>query len=350
MFRSFRWCVFFFGVILVMMGSGAATAQDVNLTAEVDKSEVKFGESLNLFLTLSQEMQGYSGQRLAAPNVERIPGFDIVGRRTAQSMNFVNGAGHVQVQTVFELIPDGPGEKTIPGFAINLPGGRTVSSRPLTVKVLEPAKEEEAAEEDESESDETRAKGGISFWKGLLIVGLVVGLIVISPVLLSMLLTRGVKPSTRWKGEDRRPTRTVAPDAVGSVPPAQRPVDDPGNEELAEIVPAAPVAEVDFQVEVNALTRLHPETDLDFYRAYFDVYHRALIAGSSRLQANQTPDELSRQLQSLLPVDRHEALKRMAGDWESVVFARTRPARSFHHIQDDALLILNTLRSQETLP
>ncbi|NLI79870.1 MAG: hypothetical protein GX442_25920, partial [Candidatus Riflebacteria bacterium] len=109
----------------------------------------------------------------------------------------------------------------------------------------------------------------------------------------------------------------------------------------------APAEKVDFEREVTALQRRHPDADLEFYRAFFDLFRRAALGRSSRLDHNMTPDELVRALVTLLPGPLGPRLRALADDWECVSFANSRPGRPWSPILEDALVVLAAIPSQE---
>jgi hypothetical protein len=338
-------------LILLTLCLPPVFAQEVTIDAQVNKDEVHFGESVVLLLTITQPISGGAGSYMRAPQVSQIPGFDIVSQRSSQNMSIVNGEGQVTVQTQIELVPKGPGDLVIPALNLPLPGGKSASTQAIPIKVLPPEPEKTESEPEKTDVEEPEEKGGISFFKGLLLIGLVLGLVIGVPVLLSQVLTRmqgGNKPSTKWSTpEPPKPVNSFDA-AVAATTATSRPSGLPRQaSEAAVITEPEPATRIDFEREVTALKRQHPDANRDFYKAYFDLFHRALLGASGRLDRVMTPDELFRQVSRALPPQLAEAIKRVSSDWEHTVYANGKPGRAFGSLHEDAAAILYTLQQQE---
>ncbi len=310
---------------ILVLWCGPSFAQ-FTINAQTDKTEVHFGESLNLILTVTQEMSSFSGTRLSPPQINEIPGFDIVSRRSSQNITMINNTGQVQLQTHFELVPQKAGDMTIPAFSFKAPDGKNYSTNAIRVKILPPAKASEEEEEKEtsaSQPEESEEKGGIGFFKGVSIIVFVIMMILGAPILLSWLLNRDFRPSKRWEPELTELLKTTE------------------KTETVQTSPSPPVS-VDFEREVRALKQLFPEAGGDFYRSYFDIFHRAILFLNPKLDISMTPDELIRHHSSILPPPLAAKLKHLGMDWEAVVFAKSRPSRSFSNIHEDATAVLQT--------
>lgn len=315
---------------------------DFTLESQVDKTELHFGETLKLILTISQPFSGYGGASIGAPQISEIPGFDIVGQRTAQNMTVVNGVGTIQIQTVLELVPKGPGEAVIPSLSIKGPDGKLSSTKAIKIRIHPPAKTSDKDSEpsaSSAEPDEEGPKQGVGFFKGMMVFFLAIGLVIAAPIFLSWVMNRDTKPTTRWLDEEEAEKGRKVP-----VPPM-------ASRQSAPVVTAAPPpVKFHFEQEVNSLKRQYPDTGTEFYRAYFDLLHRAVLSQSSRMDASMTPDELFKSLSHHLPQPIHQALKNIGNDWELIIFAHAKPSRNFSSIHDEALAILESIRSQETRP
>jgi len=333
---------------LIVLGCAIGWAQEMTLEAETDRTTVKFGESLTLSVTLSQAIGGNAPDRIVTPNIESIPDFDIAGRQTSQNMSFVNGVGRLQIQTVLELVPRGPGAFTIPALSLRLPDGRTVSSKPIPIKVLPPSEEQQerggAGKDSTAVADDDAARvsgsSGLGLVKAALILLLVVALVIGLPILLSWYLSRRAE----------RPSKAgpVSGAHVSGAPADIR--HDTGPEE-AEIVPVLKSAggAVDFEREIERLKREFPDAGLEFYRNYYDILHRALVGSHPRLGVMKTPDELRHTLEGLVQPVIAARLKDVFGEWEGVTYARILPARGFQDIHEDSRTLLRAVtQRQET--
>ncbi len=322
-----------------------AAAQDVSLDAEVDRTTVRFGESLTLTLTLSQAISGGGGRQMITPSVDSIPDFDIAGRRTAQNMSFINGVGQLQVQTSLELVPRGPGDFTIPAMGFKLPDGRSVSSKAIKVKVLPPEDEHAAgqgsaqpAAPEEDDTSRVANGGGMSLFKAFSMLLLITAAVICLPILLSWYMS-GRSPSSRSRASST--TQSGAPAVVS----------EPSAVEDAKIVAVArpSVENVDFDREIERLKVEYKEPTLEFYRSYFDIFHKALVAANPRMKPEQTPDELRRTAEEHFPPAVSSRMKPVVDEWEGVTYARMLPSRPFSALHDDARTIVRSLtHRQET--
>ena len=130
-------------VLLLLSLSTVLHAQSFSVSAEVDRNQIGFGESLNLVITVSQSLSAGVNHRISIPAVSSIPGFDIAGTRSGQSTSFVNGVGQTQSQILYELVPQNAGKITIPAFSFKDPEGNIHSTKPIEVEVLPAAAEPE---------------------------------------------------------------------------------------------------------------------------------------------------------------------------------------------------------------
>lgn len=397
-------------LILVVVGlftvqPGAAQSAGFSIDASVDRTKVRFGESLQLLITVTQRLSGGGTERIGAPQVSQIPGFDIVGQRTSHNTMIINGIGQIQLQTAVELVPQKPGEFTIPALSMQGPDGKIYSTRPIPITVLPPSPDDEAPGLGEAEPAAGPGEQGEESRSGsrlinILFVALVIlGSVIGAPILLTWFLNRNAKPSTRWQDEEpatitatttggprrgaaeTRSARPVQPieDAQitrrespagpasraegtgpaaaaatigGSSPPkaaggGPRP-STPASQSGPRVAAPPPLRDqVDFEREVTALQRLHPEADLEFYRSFFDLFRRAALGRSARLDPHMTPDEMVQNLLRTLPEPVGVRLRRLADDWEGVAFAHCRPARTWSTILEDALAVLAAIPPQE---
>jgi len=331
-------------MLVSLLISIPVVAQDVSLDAEVDRTTVRFGESLTLTLTLSQALSGGGGRQIVTPNVDSIPDFDIAGRRTAQNMSFINGVGQLQVQTSLELVPRGPGDFTIPAMGFKLPDGRSVNSKAIKVKVLPPEDESAAGQgsaqppaPEEDDTSRVTNGGGMSLFKAFSMLLLITATVICLPILLSWYMS-GRSASSRTR------VSQVSQDGAAGAP-------ETGVVEDAKFVSAArPSAEtVDFEREVERLKIEYKEPTLEFYRLYYDLFHKALVAANSRMRPEQTPDELRRTAEEHFPPAISSRMKPVVDEWEGVTYARMLPTRPFSALHDDARTIVRCLtHRQET--
>lgn len=313
-------------VIFIPCVSGA----EFSIEAQVDKTEVAFGESLTLLITISQQLGSGGTSRMLTPNIDQIPGFDIASSRTGQSTSYINGYGSAKNQVVYELVPKEPGKKSIPSFSFTDPEGKTHSTKAIEINVLPPV--EESAEEPEApQANQQGNETGKSSFKGLLIIGMIFALLVAIPFVLSAIYTRKQKPTTRWQENSNSGLKKKS---------------DP-NVVDAEIVDANPKKsppirkKIDFSAAVLDLKRNFPEVNSDFYHQYFAIFKQASIGKSQILSDDMTPDEMLEQISTTTPsATVRQAAERLAKDIEMVMYAGNIPSRTFALIDEDVRSLL----------
>lgn len=319
-------------IVALLMLVGLSQGFAMSIEAEVDRTEVGFGESLTLVVTLTQQLGSGRTQTFALPRISSIPGFDIVSTRSSQSTSFINGVGNARTQSLYELVPQEPGKFTIPAFSFADSTGKTHSTKPLEITVLPPpAQNEEKAEEKSEAAPSARAEEGSSLFKAMLVLGLLLAAI-IAPVMILSSVSGRRGPSAAANagsasGNGREPAiedaEVVEVAAPSSVPPRQA---------------------IDFAAEVARLKRQHSEADKLFYQQYFELFGRAALAGSNSLNESMTSDEMLKRAAEMCSSDvARQACRRLAGDIELTLYANRPPARAFAAIDADARDIINAI-------
>ena len=304
----------------------------LTIDAEVDRTEVGFGESLNLVVTLTQDLGPGQGQTFSMPRIGSIPGFDIASTRSGQSTSYINGVGSARTQVLYELVPQEPGKFTIPAFSFADGSGQTHTTKAIEITVLPPAAQESAESEETPASKTPEAgKEGSVIFTVLLVAGLMLAA-VIAPFLILSAVFNKRNPSA-GRGHEHSAGNSAA-NAV----------------EDAEIIAAAPAStpvsrqSVDFAGEVARLKRQHPEADKTFYQKYFQLFGKAALAGSSNLSESMTSDEMLAKASAMCESDAaRQACRRLAGDVELTLYANRQPARAFAAIDADAREIINAI-------
>lgn len=352
-----RWLLVVAGLLLGFM-CGRVFALEMSLDAQVDRNQIQAGESLKFTLSLTIPMSSGGGRVSPPPQVDSIPGFDIVSRSTAQNMTWVNSEGVAQIQTRYELVPQQPGKAVIPGFSLKTPEGKTLTTKPIEITVAAPSEkegEEEATASEPSAEPETPSQG-MSLLKGLFLFGTVIALVIGIPIGLSMFLNSGAKPAakrTRSDADAVQNATTVSPrpsngnDKVNGMPGNAKPQPKPRKEEPAELAEPIPVS-VDFDAEMAALKRQFPEANAEFYRHLFELFRRSVLAKAHRFGQALTPDELLRAIGRALPATEEPRIKRLSSDWESVAWAGMPPSRGVGEILEDIRALLQSLRRLES--
>ncbi|MFQ5878019.1 MAG: BatD family protein [Acidobacteriota bacterium] len=122
------------GLLICSLGLTGARAEEIAVSASVDRSRLRVGDSL----TLTVEVVGAGSDRVAAPDVPRIDDFDLLGGpAVSRRFRWVNGRSSSSVSFRYTLAPRRPGRLRIPPVRL-LVGGRTYATRTIEVEVLPP--------------------------------------------------------------------------------------------------------------------------------------------------------------------------------------------------------------------
>lgn len=302
-----------------------AWAAEYEIQAQVDKTEVAFGDSLTLAITISQELGMGGTARSLTPNLKEIPGFDIASSRTGQSTSFINGYGQMRSQVVYELVPREAGKKTIPAISFTDPEGKVHSTKPIEITVLPPESEPETRPEEERAVEEK--SDGISIFNVLLLLGLAFAFIIALFVVFSVFLSR--RPTFGYDKSEQSSSSETGPD-IADAQIIEESAKDP-----------VEVVRVDFAAELSRLKKQWPEADNEFYQELFALFKRACISQSSALREDMTPDELFEKISQINGTHSVKtAAVNLARDVEAVMYARSRPGRNLTVIEDDMKLLL----------
>lgn len=332
-------------LLLLLVCAQQLQAAGFSINAEVDRNQVGFGESLNLVITITQSLNSGVTQRINIPALNNIPGFDIASTRSGQSTSFINGVGQTQSQVVYELVPQQPGKVTIPGFSFKDADGDEHSSKPIEVTVAPQVTEPETPAEEPPPAAENSSTG--SMFKGLLLVGLILGCIVALPFVLSAFFNRNIKPSTRWNEASAQGAGVGKNAAAGGL------VQNQPRQVVEEAVIITDGARqsvankqqrIDFASLVARLKRENPDANGAFYKKYFDLFRDAALGECRSLSADMTSDEMFKKVCELATAENiTQASRRLSADLEMVMYANRAPARAFSAIDADAMEIINAI-------
>lgn len=179
-------------------------AASFSVETTVDKDKVEFGESLQFVVTLTQEYAYGRTQNLQIPQISNIPGFDIASTRSGQSTTIVNGVGQLKSQMVYELVPQKPGEFTIPAFNFKNQNGEEASSKPIKITVMPPpasnsAKNDANNSSDEQNFEQSEPKAATSIFKALLMLGFILLLFIAIPFIYLSQRAKKIAKNTKWE-------------------------------------------------------------------------------------------------------------------------------------------------------
>lgn len=108
-----------------------ALAWGASFSAGLDRNTISFGDSARLSLTFS------GGEPQAIPSLPTIPGLQIVYSGRSSQINIANGQVSSTVTHTYNVIPQQPGDFTIPALAVDIEGQK-LTSQALQLKVLKP--------------------------------------------------------------------------------------------------------------------------------------------------------------------------------------------------------------------
>ncbi len=316
-------------ILLLFSVLQIAVASEFSVDARVDRTDIGFGESFSLVVTVSQSLVNGRSQRLSLPNIERIPGFDIVSTRSGQSTRFINGVGETSSQVFYELVPQKPGKIVIPAFSISDPMGETHSTKPIEVNVAEPARVSE--ETPENAEDAPKRNTGFNLFRVLIIAGVFLGALVGILFVISSLTgnkdVSGGDSSFDNNVEDAQIVQEI--DANGA---------------FESIKESRPAKKIDFNSEILKLKLDFPEADRHFYKKYFDIFKASIITSNSNISSDMTADEMFHRVVNYCGSELiAAACKRIGNDLEMVLYANRSPLRNFSAIDEDAREIISAI-------
>ena len=120
----------FFLLILVAISTPGLRGycDELNVSAEVNRSEISVGSSLQLTITVEGSK---SFKSLELPDIE---GFEIVSSQSSTDISIVNGSYSKSNRFHYTLLALEEGEFTIPGLSISA-GGSTYTTEPIEINV-----------------------------------------------------------------------------------------------------------------------------------------------------------------------------------------------------------------------
>lgn len=119
--------VFLFAGILFL--TGVALADEIELTASVDKNVVSLDDQLQLQVTVSGSVGSLPSIKLPA-----LTDFNVYSAGSSQNVSFVNGQVSSSVTYTYVLAPKSMGKFTIPALVLNYKG-KAYSTSPIQIEV-----------------------------------------------------------------------------------------------------------------------------------------------------------------------------------------------------------------------
>ena len=122
-------------ILLMLIGIGnAARAQEVSVTASVDRQRVSVDESLTLTVAVS----GANVQGMSKPTLPSLDGFDVMGTSSSSNISWINGRVSMTQEYRYTLMPRSVGTFTIDPVEVHI-GGKMGRTKPVRVEVVQAA-------------------------------------------------------------------------------------------------------------------------------------------------------------------------------------------------------------------
>ena len=353
-------------LLMLVLSCNIAFAEDITITSSVDRTEVEFGDRIQLTLQIKRPLTSQGNTRTLNNggfsfsfnsfnmmggmddidfNIENIPDFDILGRSTSQQSRSINGKGESVKQITLSIVPQKIGELIIPAFSIKDKDGQEHTSQAIKIKVNEVAKDPDeegqastssSSNEDDEDSNAQLAVSNTqrgkdnSFNSFNLMLGFGLGLVLV--VLIIMFVAYMAGNSAR-RVADKSSAQTVEDAVIVK------------EEKKAENVqPAKPVAEaIDFDTATAKLKAQYKEVSSEFYKKYFEIFKKA-CCNNQNISMDMTYTELLNKCKDIAGTSNiRDAADRLADEIELVMYANRMPQRQLTAINSDIREILNSL-------
>ncbi|MDP8230327.1 MAG: BatD family protein [Candidatus Gorgyraea atricola] len=143
-------------VLLLLFAVTAVYAQDISISANVDKQEITLDDQIILNIVVSGSVS-----KIPQPTIPSLDGFTAYSSGRSQNISIINGQVTGSVSFNYMLVPNDVGEYTLGPFSIDYKGN-TYSADAIDIKVLPRSTQSQApsyAAPDYTEGQGTRDKG-----------------------------------------------------------------------------------------------------------------------------------------------------------------------------------------------
>ncbi|MBQ2593098.1 MAG: BatD family protein [Candidatus Riflebacteria bacterium] len=355
-------------ILMLLAFTGVVFAEDITISTSVDRTEVEFGDTVELTVQIKKPMESSSGSfpnsfnssgfsfsfnsssfsSLGGLNdidfnIESVPGFDIAGRRQSSQSRMVNGVGESVKSIILSLVPQKEGTLVIPAFSMKDKDGKEHSSKPITInvkKVADDPEEEQTAtsenddnkEDNSSVSQNNEAKKENSLFNFYFILGIILVFVIVGVIAFFYFFDYLSK-------EHKKASEQSIEDAV-----IVKEEPKVSKEEKKEPVKEEKVEKVEFATIAASLKVQYKEVSPEFYHKYFELFKKACCYRSKALSKDMTYDELLNKCSELAGTNNiTQATSRLAHDIEMVMYAGSMPNRQLVAIETDIKEVLNSL-------
>ena len=123
-----RYLVIF--LLFFSFAAGVSYADDITISADVDKQEVSLDDQVTLTITVSG-----NASNIPQPDMPELKGFTAYSSGRSQNLSIINGQVSSSVSFTFILVPNSQGDYVLGPFGINYKG-KAYSTGPINIKVL----------------------------------------------------------------------------------------------------------------------------------------------------------------------------------------------------------------------
>lgn len=117
-------------IIFALVITNISYAQDISISADVDREELSLDDQLTLTITVKGSISN-----IPQPNIPKLEGFTSYSSGRSQSISVINGQVTSSVSFNYILVPNDVGDYTLGPFTIDYKGN-TYSADPISVRVV----------------------------------------------------------------------------------------------------------------------------------------------------------------------------------------------------------------------
>jgi hypothetical protein len=117
-------------LVLFLYITRISYADDISISADVDRQEIAIDEQLTLTITVSGSVSN-----IPQPTIPALDGFTAYSSGRSQNISIINGQVNSSVTFTYILVPNEAGDYTLGPFTINYKG-QAYSAGPINIKVL----------------------------------------------------------------------------------------------------------------------------------------------------------------------------------------------------------------------
>ena len=355
-------------MLMLILFSSMVFAEDITISTSVDRTEVEFGDTIELTVQIKKPTEsspGFSSNSFNSSgfsfsfnsssfgsmgglndinfDIDNVPGFDIAGRRQSSQSRMINGVGESVKSIILSLVPQKEGTLVIPAFSLKDKDGKEHSSKPITINVKKVADDPEeetvtTAESDNSKEDNSsvnqnnEAKKENTLFNFYFILGIILVFLIIGIIAFFYFFDNLSKARNKASEKSVEDAVIVKEEKKAA------------KEESKEPVKHENVERVEFATIAASLKVQYKEVSPEFYKKYFELFKKACCYRSKTLSKDMTYDELLDKCCELAGTDNiTQASSRLAHDIELVMYAGSMPNRQLIAIETDIKEVLNSL-------